>query len=459
MLVTLGIIITVLLGFALLNVIGLGLSLTEKIGLSFPLGMFATTLYMLLLDALGIGFVPCALLLGGIVMLLCCVYLLWLRRVELLSEYRKTISKQDYRRLNLVWLLVVLVLMYLEYMNLSKTMYYPAFDRDSLAGFETIGYIAGQEHTLKGLSIFDSSYMPGIHGPASYITYMPYVQLSYAYVYSLGAEMSKVIPGLMYLSFLIVFYGVVVRSAGHLGGALCTLLMFLTPEMLGFSSLSMTNVMHAIFASLSIIYMVLWLCGRRSCDLLLCGILSGANIWSRTEGVVFTGTTLLILLYDAYRRGEYRGLIQTSCLSLAPLLMWTIFSKLFGIYAEGIAITHLFWDGVKFWTIWDHMWGLLSESTFYGWTFRAFGMCILLNGYYTLKRRDNVWLLLAFVMSLLFYMALLYQVDYKWDSIDAVLSYSAKRFLFCFAPLAWYYVLTSRVTLLPLRWPDDKLRL
>jgi hypothetical protein len=105
------------------------------------------------------------------------------------------------------------------------------------------------------------------------------------------------------------------------------------------------------------------------------------------------------------------------------------------------------------------MWGLLSESTFYGWTFRAFGLCILLNGYYTLKRGDNVWLLVAFLISLSFYIILLYQVEYKWDRIESVLNYSAKRFLFCFAPLAWYYVLTSRVVILCLRKVDDLLSL
>jgi hypothetical protein len=41
-------------------------------------------------------------------------------------------------------------------------------------------------------------------------------------------------------------------------------------------------------------------------------------------------------------------------------------------------------------------------------------------------------------------MAALYHIDYKWDSIQQVLAYSAKRFLFCFIPLVWYYALTNR---------------
>ena len=43
------------------------------------------------------------------------------------------------------------------------------------------------------------------------------------------------------------------------------------------------------------------------------------------------------------------------------------------------------------------------------------------------------------VVAAILYMLALYHVDYKWDSIENVLSYSAKRFLFCFVPLVWFY--------------------
>ena len=32
-----------------------------------------------------------------------------------------------------------------------------------------------------------------------------------------------------------------------------------------------------------------------------------------------------------------------------------------------------------------------------------------------------------------------YNVDYQWDSVQNVLAFSAKRFLFCFVPMAWYF--------------------
>ena len=48
---------------------------------------------------------------------------------------------------NLIWLLFILLIVHIEYMNFSKCIYFPPFDGDSLAGFETIGYVASQEQT------------------------------------------------------------------------------------------------------------------------------------------------------------------------------------------------------------------------------------------------------------------------------------------------------------------------
>lgn len=112
-----------------------------------------------------------------------------------MAYYKQPLSFKlsDY---NLIWLFFIALIVYLEYMNFSKCIYFPTYDRDSLAGFDTIGYVIAQEHTLKGLSLFQADYMPQIHNAGSYIVYAPMVQLSYAFVYLLGTETSKLIPGI-----------------------------------------------------------------------------------------------------------------------------------------------------------------------------------------------------------------------------------------------------------------------
>ncbi|MDR2810237.1 MAG: glycosyltransferase family 39 protein [Tannerellaceae bacterium] len=436
-----GIFLTFILGLAFVHCISGKFTPVEKIGLSFPLGMGLQVFLMLFVDQVGISLKSAPLLLSEALLLTGLCFFLY--------SYRKYRPK-DFtlpslpKNINLIWLLFIIAIAWLEYMNFSKCLYFPPSDGDSLAGFETIGYIAAHEHTMKGLSIFDATYMPGIHGPASYITYAPFVQLSYAYVYALGAETSKIIPGLMYLFFLMAFYAATSRAAGKTGAAIATFFVLLTPEMLAFSSLSMTNVIHAVFASLSIIYMALWFWEREKKDLLLCGVLLGINTLCRTEGIVFTAVVLFLLFVDSCRTKHHKGFLQSSLLAVVPLLGWTLYTKINGLYAESIVITHPFWDAEKARTILTYAWGLYKNTTYYGWSFVVFLSAFLANLWFLVRQKDNLYLLLAIVLSSGFYLLVIYQIDYKWDTIENVLSFSVKRFLFCFIPMVWYFSVANR---------------
>ena len=88
--------------------------------------------------------------------------------------------------------------------------------------------------------------------------------------------------------------------------------------------------------------------------------------------------------------------------------------------------------------------GLLADYIYYGFTFIVMAIMIIVNLWFIVRRRDNVPLLIMFVSSYILYCLALYHVNYIWDSIDNVLAYSAKRFMFCFVPLAWFYFATNK---------------
>lgn len=448
MLLYLGLFLTILLGFSLVNLISRQFTLIEKIGLSFLLGIALQTILMLLLDIVSIPLTATSILSIEILTLLLLNIPVITQRKEVLKELKSFPSTISFSFFNLLWVLFIVLIVYFEYMNFSKCLYFPPFDRDSLAGFETIGYVIAQEHTLKGLSLFQGDYMPSVHGAGSYITYAPMVQLSYAYVYILGAETSKIIPGLVYLFFLIAFYASARRVIKDTGAAIVTFFVLITPDMLSFSSLSMTNVIHAVFASMGIIYIALWLRNREKKDLILGAILLGANMWCRTEGIVFIGAALCVLFVDVLMRKQYKEIITPTIIMLLPALLWTVFSKINGLYAESIAITKPFWDSEKIGVIWTYMTGHYENSVIYGWTFIVFALSFLVNIWFLIKRKDNIGLLSMILLASLFYMIVIYQIEYKWDSIQNVLAYSAKRFLFCFVPILWFYVASNHSTIL-----------
>lgn len=418
------------------------LSWTERFGLSFPVGIGVQTLLMAFINLCRLRLTAISVLAVALLAVIVLSFFLYRRRSQRqrLPHPLKGWQTSEY---NLVWLLFIGLTLYFEYMNFVKCMYFPTFDRDSLAGFDTIGYVIAQEHTFRNVSLFRPDYMPSVHNAGSYLTYAPMTQLSYAFVYLLGAETSKLIPAAMFLFFLIAFYGAMRRVAGHTCAAAATFLMLITPEMIAFSSLSVTNVIHAVSASLGIIYIALWTRYKHQKDMLLGSLLLGINVWTRTDGIVFILAALPVVAFVAIRDRQWKALLPPLC-AFVPALFWAFFCRMSNFYSESIVIAHFFWDSEKAAVIWNGIKSLCLDSQKYGGCFGFLLLSFLCNSWFVWKKRDNLPLFLMIVLSLLLYMVMLYQIDYKWDSIHNVLAYSAKRFLFCFVPLIWFYSMSNR---------------
>lgn len=429
------------MGLLMVSLISKNLSWVERIGLSFPVGIGMQTMLMALINLCRLRLTVVSVLSVGLLLMLVLAAVLYRRYLQA-RRHPHPLQGWNTAGYNLVWLFFMGLIVYFEYMNFVKCMYYPTFDRDSLAGFDTIGYVIAQEKTFRHLSLFQQDYVPYIHSAGSYITYAPMVQLSYAFVYLLGTGTSKLIPALMFLFFLIAFYGVIKRVAGHTCAAVATFLMMITPDMIAFSSLSATNVIHMVSASLGVIYVALWTRSRSHEELLLGTLLLGLNVWTRTDGVVFIGAVLPVVGFISIREKQWKSLFL-SCCAFVPVLFWMLFCKVSGFYAEGIVITHLFWDADKFGTICRGIKSLFIGH-FYGISFLFFVFSLLCNSWFLIKKRDNLLLPAMIILALLLYMLMLYQIDYKWDSIHNVLAYSVKRFLFCFVPLVWFYSMSNQ---------------
>ena len=433
-------------------------SLAEYAGLSFPLGLFTQTILMIALDACSVPITPLSLLLADGVTLALLGYLLHKKGVGLQDclPFWKNVFQQ-LRSVNLVWLLLMGFIVWFEYQNLERCLFFPSYDRDSLVGFDTIGYVLSQEHTYKGLSLFNTEYVLDIKQTGSYIAYAPFVQLAYGYVYLFGAETSKLIPALLFLSLLIGFYAVMTRCIGKTGAALATLFLLLTPQLLAFSSLSSTNIMHAVFASLGTIYGLLWLKSRQQGDLALSALLLGANCWTRSEGILFVVALGVPLVIDSIKRTSYKHVLVWSVIALAPFIGWTVFQWIFDLRTESILITHPFWDGEKMELIWKHIFNHFANTFYYGWTFWFVVVSFVLNGWFLIKEKDNLTPLLVLAGSIFLYGMMLYHINFVWDTIDNVLTHSTKRFIFCFVPIAWFYASTNKIIATPLRRIDELL--
>ena len=435
-----------IIGFMLLWRISKRASLLERVGFALPVGLGIITLCMLLMDWMGIALsrTNMTVLTGALLAAAMTANHRSLMPTKLKSlNFKFQLSTFNF--FNLIWLLLLIGVVYLEYVNLSKCLIYPTYDRDSMAAFDTFGYVCSQEGTYLRMTLFEPGYIPSLHHAGSAMSYMPMLQLSYAYVYIFGAATSKAVPAFIYLGFLFGFYGLCRRKLTHTASMLVLMGVILTPEMTSFASHSMTNVMHACVASAAIIYLCLWMEQRETADLRLCAMVLAVNVWMRAEGIVFVGVALLLIAISALQRKDFRVLLLP-ILSLLPLVLWTVCSNACGLATESILITHPFWDGDKMQTIFSGIWSLLSGGDYYGWTFNlalimlhVYIFCVIFTKVaksHAILTRTLLW---AIMLGIIGYALVLYHVDYQWDSVQNVLAFSAKRFLFCFVPMAWYF--------------------
>ncbi len=438
---TIAVIISFLLGAVLLLSISSKLGLLELAGLSFPVGIGVQTVIMVLLDAIGVRLSINSMLWSSVLFILLLSGWMFYKKENLL-RWKQEAFKVDLSGLNLLWLVFVAAMIVVEVMNFSRCVYFPVIDRDSLAGFDLLGKVIASEGTIRNLSLFNSpNFYESARSAGSYISYTPFTQCSYAYVYMAGAETSKIVNALHYLSFIIAFYGVLRRFAVPALAAVVTFFAFITPEFISFSSLSSTNVMHAFYASLGVLFFVAWYYKRERSLLWISTLLLMLNIWTRSEGIVFIGACCCILLWDTLRSKNWRQLIVFSLLCVLPFIFWNLFLKFNNLEAVQVFIFKPFWDAKKLMIIHHEMWNnLITSIPLFGWTFLFFAIAVVSNIYWIVKRGDQAIALLLIGLSAIFYLVLIYQVDYVWDDIVNVLRFSCKRFIFCFVPLAWFYV-------------------
>jgi hypothetical protein len=434
-----GLFITTLLGACAALSLSQRLKLIEALGLSFLLGIGLQTFFMVCLDWAGIRLAAAPVLICSLVATAGLAVYLYFRRVAL-KEWVKYVCTFTRPKISWLWVLVVLCIAVVAVMNVTKTMYFPTFDTDSVRGFNLIGIAVAHDGTFKGCGLFTDPNYWEMHGAASTMTYAPLLQLSYAYVYLLGAATSKIINALIFLSFIPVFYGLLSRFTTHTLAAIATLLTLLTPEMLGFSSMSGVNFTHAVYASLGILCFVTWYYKHIPSMLWVAAALLMLNNWTRTEGIAFIGAACCLLLWQAVRSRQYGKLALFACCCVFPLVFWNVFLKAVHLSVAPSLILHPYWDGGKIAIIATEMWKLFKSVTLHGLTFIAFAVVFLSNVWAVFSKRDHAVTLLLILLSWLFYTIMIYQVDYVWDSLENVMRYSYKRFLFSFVPLLWFYV-------------------
>jgi hypothetical protein len=457
-----GLILCYLLGCSVLLTISRKYSLAELIGYSFLIGIGIETVFLFLLDVVGVKY-SSGVLIGLNVAVIAGLLALNFKK---LADFELTPNPKSFlqiKNINFPAVFIGCIIAWLLYLVTIKCLFWPPLERDTFGSFDKLARIMAVEGKLK-----ISLYAYGLEGAGG--VYPPLYHASMAYMYLFGAELPKIITTLFFLSTILIFFDVTRKYIGATGASFFTLVFMLTPEYFSHAALTLGNLPTTAYVCAGGLCTLAWLDKREEKFFWLAGILMGFVVWIRSDTVVFTAAALLIIGIDFLRTGDWKKTITYGAMVVAPFVLWTLYLK-FKIHnvptakfdfsigfnqdrwnvVKGYTDAYLFGGDYSFNGI-----GAVDGAQFYGVSFVLFFVVLLLNvalfsallykkGDWKKALTSQVNVLLFFFVSLLLYFMLFYFIDEKVQSspIWSLMYSSFKRGLFCFLPIAFFYTSTS----------------
>lgn len=456
------ILLTYLLGYSLLAATAPKLHYLERIGGSYLVGIGLQTVWMILLDFIGIPLNLGSIYSVTILTTALCLFLAYRQNnniKQILFPYNP-LKGIKWKKVNLPWFIIMGFWGYLVYMVAIKCMFWPAFEFDALSGYDLTAKITAAEGSFRN-SIFIETGIP-IFNMGMRAIYPPLTQFSFALAYMSGMELSKIMTLMFYFNFFILLYGLLRRKLSHLNVAFIFLLITIVPELTSHASLSQTNLPQAVYVSTGIYSIYLWYTDQQKNNALfyLSMLLLSSSSIIRSENIIFClvagGLVLFQVIQKRTKKDLIRMLIYATVL-LFPFILWSVFLKVYGfrVGEENSLSLALSYDAEKFSKWWTLFWGgegnpngIIMNKNFYGITshlyfLSLFGSSIFIGIYYYLYRakqelqtqvkqslKSHLSLFYLTFMAFFLYSILFYFIRYDWDSMRNVMLYSYKRGMF-----------------------------
>ncbi|MEE8359807.1 MAG: glycosyltransferase family 39 protein [Candidatus Omnitrophota bacterium] len=282
--------VTITIGWSVLNLVlrekG-GAVLLEGLSLSFGIGMGAVAIEMLIFYFLRLPLSLINLVLPWIPVALCS-FIFSKRTITLNSGARAKLTLFEKLLLAGIVFQVALV-------------FFRAFLKP-LESFDSIAMYA-----MRSKIIFLGGMIPRdfftditlrIPNP-DYPLLLPLVEVwIYTFLGSINDLLVKAVFPAYLLSFLVIFFSLLKRVISRTGAFLFTFILATIPQFVNFATVGYTDIILAYYYSIGMIYLFLWMKGRKTGDLVIAGLFSGFAAFTKNEGIMlFFVNIILLLLY------------------------------------------------------------------------------------------------------------------------------------------------------------------
>ncbi|MBU0923078.1 hypothetical protein KJ553_03345, partial [Patescibacteria group bacterium] len=286
-------ILIIYFGLIFSSLIKEGLPFLEKLGLSYILGLGLTTLMMFFYSWIGVK-----ITLGSIVILLLTLIVLVRYICHFLKrkiEIKIPNMLKEFKFLKRYEKIICVGICLIFFISLLINAYYPVYVWDALALYDFRAKIIAQ-----------TGYFVQVAKQFDYFAHYPLLtSLTHTIVYVAGGSNPKFTYFLFYLSFGLIFYGVLRRHTNISVAIFFTFVLVSTPTLFEQSVIAYTNLPYTVFYVTGTLYLYLAVINKSNNYLLLSSLLIGLSTWTRaTEPFWLTGI-VVVLLYSIYKKSIF----------------------------------------------------------------------------------------------------------------------------------------------------------
>lgn len=439
MMIFIGIILITIFGYLLTLLLSERMHILERIGLSYLLGLgiFTFIVFCYSITGIKITFLSVNIFLIGLIFVELFLTKLFHRKLSL-----KLISHiNNLKRLTTLEKILILLITIFIVTSFALTFYYPVNVWDALALYDFRAKIIAKE-----------GYFLQIASNFSYFSQYPlFTSLSHTLVYVWGGNNPQFIYSLIYVSFLMCFYGSLREFSNRKIALVCTLLMASVPVFFEHSTFSYTNLPYSIYIFLGTVYLFRWIVEDKNIGyVILSGLLTGLSTWSRSTEPFWAVNILIILFYSFYKRKKF--LFSWIWYFLPFFTIKEIWSRIYHLLERGIKSNSSFvaaevgsWKDSIFNTVLDgkqilNVLFFIYQKIILTWfpVLIVFLFTVLLNLIKIRKRISSLFLVFILLyLGFLVYGTYVYSLSVPyWLTIPD----SARRMAMFFIPLIIFYI-------------------
>lgn len=324
-------VVTICLGMSLIVLFGYKLSKMllpnsdrlEQVALGYILGTGLFTFLWFLLNWIGISY---SLISGFCLLVFLNTVLLFVERLTVKHRKISIIEISYFYRLNVIEMVLLGVFFFLCISTLIQNVYWPIHHWDSLTLYDFRAHLFVKSGSMQEAIAVNS-----------FFGYPLLTSLAHTWVYLLGGNNPSFIYGLLYISFLVVFFFIIKNmDIGRMSTIFLTVLIAVSPRLFDHAQWAYTNLPYSIYITLGSVYLYFGIKNKDIKTYITSAFLVGLSTWARSTEPFWLSCLVIAVIAPFFQKRWFWAFLYSSILVFI-MLPWRYFQSNYGVGTVNVA--------------------------------------------------------------------------------------------------------------------------